>query len=59
MTENTVTLKLESKTAIELLLVLETATKGYSTEFPPERITRLREVMKTLDESLEKLLLEE
>jgi len=59
MNKNKITLKLETKTAVELLLVLDSATQGYSQEFPPERITNLREVMKTLDEELEKVVLGE
>ena len=59
MTKKTITLKLEPKTAVELLLVLDSATQGYSQEFAPERITRLREVMQTIDGELEKVVLGE
>lgn len=59
MSKKTVTLKLEPKTAVEVLLVLDSATQGYSQEFPPERITRLREVIQTLDQELEKVVLAE
>jgi len=58
MSKKTITLKLEPKTAIEVLLVLDTATQGYSQEFAPERITRLRELMQTIDQELEKVILE-
>ena len=52
-----VTLKLESKTALDLLQILDTSTAGYSKEYPPERIVRLRELLNQLDSELEKILL--
>jgi len=58
MSKKTITLKLEPRVAVELLLVLDTATQGYSQEFAPERITRLRELMQTIDQELEKVILE-
>lgn len=50
------TLKLDVRTALEVLQVLDGATAGYSTEFAPERIVRLREVMNQLDTELEKVV---
>lgn len=50
-------LKMDVKTALEVLQVLDSATFGYSQEFPPERIVRLREVMWNLDKELEKHIL--
>lgn len=57
MSENQITIQLETRTAIELLLVLDTATQGYSKEFAPERVVRLRKLMKDLDGELEKSIL--
>ena len=54
MSKKEIKVQLETRTAIELLLVLDTATQGYSQDFAPERIARLRELMKDLDEKLEK-----
>lgn len=55
--ESKVTLKLESKTALDLLQILDASTANYSKEHPPERIVRLRELMNHLDSELEKTLL--
>jgi hypothetical protein len=55
--EKQVNLKMNVKTALEVLQVLDSATFGYSEEFPPERIVRLREVMWNLDKELEKHIL--
>jgi hypothetical protein len=52
-----VTLNLDIRTALEVLQVLDNATAGYSKEFAPERIVRLREVMEQLDTELEKVIL--
>ena len=54
--ENQVTLKMDVRTALEVLQVLDGATAGYSKEFAPERIVRLREVMDQLDTELEKVV---
>jgi hypothetical protein len=51
-----VNLKLDIRTALEVLQVLDGATAGYSKEFAPERIVRLREVMEQLDTELEKVI---
>jgi len=51
-----VNLKLDIRTALEVLQVLDGATAGYSKEFAPERIVRLREVMEQLDTELEKVV---
>ena len=55
--EKSITLKLESKTALDLLQILDSSTAGYSKEYPPERIVRLRELVNQLDTELEKALL--
>jgi hypothetical protein len=52
-----VNLNLDVRTALEVLQVLDGATAGYSKEFAPERIVRLREVMEQLDTELEKVIL--
>jgi hypothetical protein len=49
-----VTLKLDVRSALEVLQVLDGATAGYSEEFAPERIVRLREAMTQIDTELEK-----
>ena len=51
-----VTLNLDVRTALEVLQVLDGATAGYSKEYAPERIVRLREVMEQLDTELEKVI---
>jgi hypothetical protein len=51
-----VNLKLDVRTALEVLQVLDGATAGYSKEFAPERIVRLREAMNQIDTELEKVV---
>jgi hypothetical protein len=51
-----VNLNLDVRTALEVLQVLDSATAGYSKEFAPERIVRLREVMDQIDTGLEKVV---
>jgi hypothetical protein len=51
-----VNLKLDVRTALEVLQVLDGATAGYSKEFAPERIVRLREVLNQIDTELEKVV---
>jgi len=51
-----VTLNLDVRTSLEVLQVLDGATAGYSKEYAPERIARLREVMEQLDTELEKVV---
>jgi hypothetical protein len=51
-----VTLNLDVRTALEVLQVLDGATAGYSKEFAPERIVRLREVLNQIDTELEKVV---
>ena len=51
-----VNLKLDIRTALEVLQILDGATAGYSREYSPERIVRLREVMEQLDTELEKVI---
>ncbi len=55
--ESKVTLKIESKTALDLLQILDASTANYSKEHPPERIVRLRELMNQLDSEMEKVFL--
>lgn len=55
--EKQVTIKLDAQTGLELLQVLDSATYGYSQEFAPERIVRLREVMNNLSDNLQKALM--
>jgi hypothetical protein len=54
--ENQVTIKMDVRTSLEVLQVLDGATAGYSKEYAPERIARLREVMEQLDTELEKVV---
>jgi hypothetical protein len=51
-----VNLNLDVRTALEVLQVLDGATAGYSKEFAPERIVRLREVLNQIDTELEKVV---
>jgi len=51
-----VTLNLDVRTALEVLQVLDGATAGYSKEFAPERIVRLREAMNQIDTELERVV---
>jgi hypothetical protein len=51
-----VSLNLDVRTALEVLQVLDGATAGYSKEFAPERIVRLREAMNQIDTELEKTI---
>ena len=51
-----VNLNLDVRTSLEVLQVLDGATAGYSKEYAPERIVRLREVMEQLDTELEKVI---
>lgn len=46
--EKQINLKLPIKSALNVLEVLEISTLGYSLEFPPERIIRLREIIEKL-----------
>jgi hypothetical protein len=55
--ENQITIKMDVRTSLEVLQVLDGATAGYSIEYAPERIIRLREVMWNLDKELEKHIL--
>jgi hypothetical protein len=50
------TLKIDVKTGLELLQVLDASTAGYSKEFVPERIERLRSLLVQLDQELEKII---
>ena len=54
--EKQVTIKMDVRTSLEVLQVLDGATAGYSKEYAPERIVRLREVMEQLDTELEKVV---
>ena len=54
--ENQVKLKMDVRTSLEVLQVLDGATAGYSKEYAPERIVRLREFMEQLDTELEKVI---
>jgi hypothetical protein len=49
-----ISLKLNTTSALEVFQVLDSSTIGYSEEFPPERIVRLREVIKQLNIELKK-----
>jgi len=55
--EKQVTIKLDAQIALEVLQVLDSSTFGYSKEFAPERIVRLREVMNNLSDDLQKVLM--
>jgi len=54
--ENQVTIKMDVRTSLEVLQVLDGATAEYSKEYAPERIARLREVINQIDTELEKAI---
>ena len=54
--DNQVKIKMDVRTSLEVLQVLDNATAVYSKEYAPERIVRLREVMEQLDIELEKVI---
>lgn len=51
--EKKVKLELDFQSALELLQVLDSSTANYSTDYAPERIVRLREVINQLDSKME------
>jgi hypothetical protein len=55
--EKQISIKFDIKTAIELLQVLDGSVVGYSEQFAPERVLRLRKLMDVLDKELEKSIL--
>lgn len=52
MTDKTVTIELDVVSAATARQILFEAQKGYSYEYPPQRITVIRDVVKTLDEKI-------
>ena len=52
-----VVIKLDVKTALDVLLVLDNSTAGYSEEFAPERVVRLKAAISQIDKELEKHIL--
>jgi len=52
MTEKNVTFELDLLSAATARQILFEAQKGYSYEFPPERITVIRNVIKQMDEKI-------
>jgi hypothetical protein len=52
--EKQITLKVDTRTVVDLLHILDISTSGYSKDFAPERIIRLRQVMDNLNKELEK-----
>ena len=58
MNKNTkITLKLDLQTGLEILQVLDTATHGYSKDFVPDRVVRLRKAMNELSDKLSESLI--
>jgi hypothetical protein len=55
--EKQITIKLNALTALDLLQILDSSTFGYSKEYEPERISRLRSLMSQLDQELEKFII--
>ena len=55
--EKQVSIKMNAQSALEVLQVLDSSTYGYSEEFAPERIIRLREVMNHLSDELQKAIM--
>lgn len=52
MTDKTVTIELDVVSAATVRQILFEAQKGYSYEYPPQRINVIRDVVKTLDEKI-------
>ena len=52
--EKTVNLKLPVSTALDILDILKSSTQNYSSEFPPERIVRLRGIMEEISTQIQK-----
>lgn len=52
-----ISLELDFQSALELLQVLDASTANYSTDYAPERIVRLREVLNQLDSKMEQSVL--
>ena len=56
MTDKTITIELDVVAAATARQILFDAQKGYSYEYPPQRITVIRDVVKTLDEKIEEVV---
>ena len=56
MTDKTITIELDVVSAATARQILFEAQKGYSYEYPPERITVIRDVVKALDEKIEEVV---
>ena len=56
MTDKTITLELDVVSAATARQILFEEQKGYSYEYPPQRITVIRDVVKTLDEKIEEVV---
>ena len=56
MTDKTVTIELDVVSAATARQILFEAQKGYSYEYPPKRITVIRDVVKALDEKIEEVV---
>jgi len=52
MTDKTITIELDVVSAATARQILFDAQKGYSYEYPPQRINVIRDVVKTLDEKI-------
>ena len=52
MTDKTITIELDVVSAATARQILFDAQKGYSYEYPPQRINVTRDVVKTLDEKI-------
>lgn len=52
MTDKTVTIELDVVSAATARQILFEAQKGYSYEYPPQRINVIRDVVKALDEKI-------
>ena len=56
MTDKTITIELDVVSAAMARQILFEAQKGYSYEYPPQRITVIRDVVKALDEKIEEVV---
>lgn len=51
-----VNLKMNIQSAIEVLQILDNSAAGYSQQYAPERIVRIREVISNLDKELDNVI---
>ena len=56
MTDKTITIEFDVISTATTRQILFEAQKGYSYEYPPQRITVIRDVVKAIDEKIEEVV---